>query len=114
MQPGGALICAWSSLDTTTRGLITEYRLPRVVPTHPSTIWHLTATQAKVLSRTRVLPREDTGTQPLTRCRVGGVESLKLLAICHRMSVAITVTDTDERDGMLRFIPEDEIPARAL
>ena len=57
VQLGGALICTWSSLDTTTRGantLITEYPSSACSSDTPFDHWHLTATQTKVLSRTRV------------------------------------------------------------
>lgn len=86
---------------------MTEYRLPRVVPMDPATIG---TPQVRALSGTHVLPREDTDTQPLTRCRVGMGEStdFNVLAICHRRwSVAITVTDADVK--RCRFIQSQSL-----
>jgi hypothetical protein len=54
--------------------------------------WHLTETQAKALSGTRVLPREDTVSYPTPDSLPGWDRRLdfNVLAICHRRSVAFS------------------------
>jgi len=118
VQSGGALICAWSSLDKdNVRHQSPYYRVASSACSSdtPCDHWHITETQARALSGTRVLPRERYGyPTPDSLPRGTGRTTLTFGDLPSHVGSNYGYGYGCRCKKIRRCIPEAEIPVGAL
>lgn len=106
---------AWTRQREAPIVLLPSTRLPRVVPDTPfdHLAPHGDAGESAITNA--CTPREDTGTQPLTRCRVwaGGQDHFSFwrFAIACRWQLAVTDTDESRCFGLFQRLRSPREPS---